>query len=355
MTKFLETFFRYKLLLLLPPLLITAGVTSWTLITSPVIYDSMAGIWVDRPTYLASSSPDGNPYASPAQNQSVRINELLHTQSFLNDIARRTVLAPLLSTTRGQDRVAALISNGLIVSGSGHLLFIRMRTENPQLSYEVLTAVVSAFKDNVAGDRISQASLATSFYESRLATATDELGQATNEVRQYLAANPRAGVLTLDPTRALSPALSRVDVDPQLTDIQRRIEAKQSEIDSLRRSLEQARLDASASLEGQELGFQVIDAPIVPAQGGRDLKKRIILPAGALFGSFALSGVLLVLLSITDRTVRGVMDLSTAVRVIGEIPDLRVKGLQRRLGSVATRRAIGLVAGAALPVPSGAK
>jgi hypothetical protein len=138
-------------------------------------------------------------------------------------------------------------------------------------------------------------------------------------------------------------------------DIQRRIESKQSEVDGLRKSLEQARLDASATLEGQELGFQVIDAPQVPSSGGRDLRKRIILPAGALIGSLALSGLLMVLLSMTDRTVRSVADLAAVARVVGEVPDMRLKRAQRRIGAAATRRAIGFVAGAALPAPKGAK
>ena len=51
-TKFLEAFFRHKLLVLLPPFLIPLIVGPWALMTAPIYYESFAGVWVDKPTYL---------------------------------------------------------------------------------------------------------------------------------------------------------------------------------------------------------------------------------------------------------------------------------------------------------------
>jgi uncharacterized protein involved in exopolysaccharide biosynthesis len=362
MTKFIETFFRHKFLLILPVVLITTLVTGYTLVSAPVYYESVTGIWVDRPAYLANAAnSDWNPYLSAGVNQSTRLNELLRTQNFLNDIVRRTVLAPLLSKPQGTDRVDALIASGLSVSANGHLIVIRMKTENAQLSYGILTAVVSAFRDNAAADRINQASLATSFYESRLSTANDDLAQLTNAARQYMAANPGAlgtspganPAAVLRPSDTASP-LQALTADPQLLDLQSRIQSKQAEVDGLRKSLDQARQDASASLDGQELGFQVVDPPQVPTVGGRDLKKRIITPAAALIGSLAFSAALLVLLTMSDRSVRGLSDIGLA-RVIGEVPELKLKRRTKNVGVIGTRRAIAFIAGAALPAPKGAK
>jgi len=364
MTKFIDTFFRHKFLLILPVVLITSLVTGYTLVTSPIYYESVTGIWVDRPAYLANAAnSDWNPYLSAGVNQSTRLNELLRTQSFTNDIVRRTVLAPLLSTGKGTDRVNQLIAGGLSVSANGHLIVIRMKTENAQLSYQILDAVVGAFRDNAAADRINQASLATSFYESRLSTATDDLAQLTNAARQYMAANPGALGTSANsgPVAGARPVVAdtsnpfqTLTVDPQLLDLQSRIQSKQTEVDGLRKSLDQARQDASASLEGQELGFQVVDPPQVPTVGGRDLKKRIITPAAALVGSLAFSAALLVLLSMSDRSVRGLTDVGLA-RVIGEVPELKLKRRAKKVGVIGTRRAIGFIAGAALPAPKGAK
>ena len=362
MTKFIETFFRHKFLLTLPPIFITALVTAYTLITAPVYYESVTGIWVDRPAYLAgAANSDWNPYLSAGVNQSNRLDELLRTQNFTSDIVRRTVLAPLLSTPKGVDRVDQLISAGLTVTANGHVIVIRMKTENAQLSYQLLDAVVNAFRDNTAADRINQASLATSFYQSRLSTATDELAQLTTSARQYMAANPgaftssAAAAAVLSPSTPASPALQQtLTTDPQLLDLQSQIQSKQAEVDGLRKSLDQASQDASASLQGTDIGFQVVDPPQVPTVGGRDLRKRIIAPAAALIGSLGFSAALLVLFTMTDRSVRTLADLSAA-RVIGEVPELNLKGRAKQTRQMGTRRAIAFVAGAALPAPKGAK
>jgi hypothetical protein len=361
MTRFIETFFRYKFLLTIPPVLITAAVAAYTLATSPIYYDSGTGVWVDRPAYLTNAAnSDWNPYLSAGVNQSMRLNELLRTQSFINDIVRRTVLAPLLSTPKGVDRVDQLISGGLTVSASGHLISIHMKTENALLSYQILDAVVNAFRDNAAADRINQASLATSFYESHLTTASGELAQLTGSARQYIAANPGSITSTATspvvpaPSADGSPILQMLSTDPQLLDLQSQIQAKQSEVDGLRKSLDQARQDASASLDGQQLGFQVVDPPQIPTAGGRDLRKRIIVPAATLIGSLALSGALLALLTMSDRKVRSLADIGLA-RVVGEVPELNLKRRRKGAGPLTTRRAIAFVAGAALPAPKGAK
>ena len=358
MTKYIDTFFRHKLLLILPVVLISAMVTGYTLVTAPIYYESGTGIWVDRPAYLTNATnSDWNPYLSAGVNQSTRLNELLRTQSFINDVVRRTVLSPLLSTPKGVDRVDQLISGGLTVTANGHLIVVRMKTENALLSYQLLDALVNAFRDNAASDRINQASLATSFYESRLATATDELVQLTTSARQYVSANPGAFASSLNASGGASSgpgSLQALTADPQLMDLQSRIQAKQDEVDGLRKSLDQARQDASASLDGQEFGFQVVDPPQVPTVGGRDLRKRIIAPAAALIGSLAFSAALLVLLTMTDRSVRSVADLDLAT-VVGEVPELKLKRRAKNAGQIATRRAIAFVAGAALPAPKGVK
>src|SRR5881398_2302927 len=118
MSKILETLFRHKMLLLLPPVLITAIVTPLAILTAPVSYESWTGIWVDKPTYLTSSN-DWNQWQRPAQNQGAALTEMLRTQSFVTDVAKRTSLAPMTTTQSGLDRVQAIIGDGLTVYPTG--------------------------------------------------------------------------------------------------------------------------------------------------------------------------------------------------------------------------------------------
>src|SRR5688500_14947552 len=99
--RLLETFFRHKLLLLLPPILIPLIVGQIAVMTTPITYDTWAGVWVDRPTYLTYND-EWNRYVSPASNQSNRLLELLRTRAFVLDVARRTPFARLLGTQSGE-------------------------------------------------------------------------------------------------------------------------------------------------------------------------------------------------------------------------------------------------------------
>jgi uncharacterized protein involved in exopolysaccharide biosynthesis len=357
-TKVLEAIFRHKLLLLLPPFLIPLLVGPVALLTAPVYYEAWTGVWVDRPQYLAYSQAGWNIYASPAQNQSNALNEQLRTRSFMMDIAKRTQLAPLVGNQRGEDRILTIFNNGLTITPNGeHLLVLHFRADTPKLAYDLLNATVDAFKEGAATDRVNQASLAISFYESQLQDRQDQLGKLTASARQYVAANPRLGSLSPQPGSQIDPVLPVTATDPQLADLMGQIQFQQTEVARLRSQLEQARFDASAGLEGQDLGFQIIDPAQVPPAPTRALKKQLIFPIAGLVGGFALSAVLLVLLVTGDRSVRSEGDLPTSARVLSVMPQLNLKlrRIPKAARKDAMRRAIGFAAGTALPAPGGSK
>jgi uncharacterized protein involved in exopolysaccharide biosynthesis len=353
MVRLIETFFRHKLLLLLPPILIPLLVGPPALLTAPISYESYAGIWVDRPTYL-NYQTDWNSYITPAQNQSGRLTELVKTQSFLDDVAKRTSLAPLVGTPRGEDRVQRTIADGLGVVASGkNLLVLRFRADTPQLAYEVLTGIVDAFNDNAANDEINQASLATSFYQSQLDDARTQLDAAQTALQQYVASNPRYTDTVKSTTSGGQPSLVLGQpLDPQLAQLQHEVDFNQTEVARQRNTLEQAKISASAALQGQELGFQVLDAPQMPTTALRQTRNRLIIPLAGLLVGIVLSALALVLLMAGDRAVRNESDLGD-VRVLGIVPTLKNKRLPKRAGPHAARRAIGFVAGSALPAPAG--
>jgi uncharacterized protein involved in exopolysaccharide biosynthesis len=360
--RFLEALFRYKWLILAPPILIPLIVGPIAVLRSPVYYDSWAGIWVDRPTYL-SYNDDWNQYITPAQNQSGRLAELLRTRAFLVDLASRTALAPLADTPQGDEAIRRFVGRGVAMYPNGsNLLVLRFRAQSPQLSFQMLNALLDTYKEKAVSDRISQAGLAMSFYEGRLQTAEESYSKANEGLRRYVAANPRLSMI--DPDRgAAATTASRLGlpasaIDPQLAEHLRRVELEQSNMERARASLEQARLDATASLEGQELGFQVVDPPLVPEAPTQERRKALVYPAAGLLVGMGLSAVTLVLLVAADRTVRSESDLMATARMLGTLPELHIKRLPKQAGADAIRRAIGFAAGTslpALPAPSGAK
>jgi uncharacterized protein involved in exopolysaccharide biosynthesis len=357
--KFVETFFRYKWLILLPPILIPLIVGPIAVMNAPSYYETGAGIWVDRATYLPGTS-DFSSYISPAQNQINRISDVLRTRAFILDIASRTPYAEIAKTPAGEEAFRQTFFRGFSMFPSGErVLTIRFRSSNPQLSVQIVNSFIEAFKDKLTADRMSQSEVATTFYEGRLKTAQDTLDKANEALRRYLAANPR--LTTIDPDRGAAASgaarlgLPASAIDPTMSDLLRQQELAQKDVESLKAALETARLDTAASIQGNEVGFQLVDAPQTPTRPTKERRKALVIPAAGVVVGAGLSAALLVLLVASDRTVRTESDLAQIARVAGVVPRLRLKDGAKRGGLEATRRAIGFSAGALLPSPSGAK
>ncbi|HEX2034419.1 MAG TPA: hypothetical protein VHS99_09560 [Chloroflexota bacterium] len=357
--RLLEAFFRYKWLVLLPPVLIPLIVGPIALLRVPSYYLAGAGIWVDRSVYLNTN--DGfNAYLTPAQNQANRLVDLLRTRSLIISIASRTSLAPLVGSQAGEDAIERIFWRGLKISPSGErLLAIHFQASSPELAFQMVNAVIESTKERMAADRLNQANTAISFYDAQLRSAQDELDRANEDLRRYLAANPR--LTTPDPyAGGSSSAATRLGVpasaiDPQLADFLRRVNIQQGDVNRLRSALEQARIESAAALEGQELGFQVVDPPRMPDRIIRERRRALIYPIGGLLAGMGISAAILVLLVAADRAARSESDLAGVARVAGAVPRLRVPNLSRGAGPEATRRAIGFAAGSLLPTTGGAR
>jgi capsular polysaccharide biosynthesis protein len=355
--KLLEAFFRHKLLILLPPILIPLIVGPIAYLMTPPYYQTTAAIWVDRPTYI-SYQDDWSRYVTPAQHQRDRLNELLRTRSFVTSIARRTALAPLLGSRAGEERIYEMFRNFTILPTGPHLLILAFRAETPQNSLQVTTALIETFREKTTEDRMNQAQIAIAFYESSLQTAQEKYTEVSGTLRRYVAANPR--LTAMDTTRSeagagLASVLPPIVTEPQLADLMQQEEVARGDVERARTSLQQARFNSSAALEGQDLGFQLVDRPQVSSTAARERRKVLVYPAAALLVGLGLSAALMVLLVAGDRTARSESDLAARARVVGVVPRLRLKRRIRRAGPDVTRRAVGYVAGTALPAPTGAK
>jgi uncharacterized protein involved in exopolysaccharide biosynthesis len=348
--KLLEAFFRHKLLLLLPPLLIPSIVTPIAFMTTPPVYETAVGVWVDHPAYL--NYKDGlNPWTSASVSQSARLGELLRTRAFLVDVARRTTtLAPFVGTTSGENRITDLMGRSIGMSANGdHLLVIRVQAPTALLSYELCKAIVDAYQEKSSADMADQTDIAVQFYEARVSDAKADLTKATNDLRRYLGSqNPD------NQSNDTNPAVPATLLDARLGALQLAVQQAQSDYNNAQTILTQAQHDALAASQGQQYGFQVLDPPVQPTLPTPQTKKIIVYPIAALVAGMALSGMLLVLFVASDRSVRSESDLANGVRVVGILPNLKLKRAPKHLRSVATRRAIGAVAGTALPAPGGA-
>jgi len=355
--RFVETFFRHKLLILLPMIVTPLVVMPFAFLLVRPYYETTAGVWADRPAYVPITD-ESSRYVTPAQYQQARLNELLQTRTFLEDVAKRTSLAPLLDSPAGREQVVIYLQRAIFPLPSGNkLLGIRVRADDPDLSMEIINATLSTFRERAQNDRVAQASSAISFYEGQLKNAEDDNSKAQDAVRRYLTSNPRLGANL--PAALTSPSQGsntniKIDVptsalDPQLSEYSKRLDASEREVERLRGLVEQARFDASASIDGSDSSLQIVDPPIYPSKASRQQRRFLIFPAAAVVIGGLVSALLLISLTATDRSVRSSADLRNVGRVIGVVPRMGLRKLPRRAGPETTRRAIAFVAGTTMP------
>lgn len=339
----LEAFFRHWLLILAPAFVIPLVVTAYVLATPPQ-YEAQAGIWVERPTYLAYSSTDLNQYLTPAQNQKNRLAELIQTRTFRADVANATALAKIATTPDGDEFLAQIFARDFDVSATGeHLLVLRFRAEDRAAAGQVVNAVVDAFRARAVTDRYAQAQVAIGFYQTRVAQAEARLVVARADLTKYLAANPAIA------TTLARSGIDAARVDAQFADFQRSVDAVQSDADAARASLEKARFDVSAGAQGDELGFRVTDPTQVSNGASRQVKRTIVYPVAALLGGLVLGAALLMIFALSDRSVRSLADLAPDVVILGVLPRLKPRGVGRRPGADVIRRGVAVAANVAIP------
>jgi capsular polysaccharide biosynthesis protein len=342
--RLLEAFFRHAVLILLPIVVIPLDVAA-AMLSTPPQYEAQAGMWVEQATYLSYSTDDINRYLPPAMNQKNRLAELMQTRSFLSEVANDTPLAPIIGDANGDDALRQLFARDFEAAATGdHLLTLRFRAEDRDDAVVVLDKMVAAFKARAAADRYGQAQVAITFYKSRVTDAEAELAAARNGLAKYLAENPAVAaalaVAASDPAR----------FDPKYAEVQRGVDTAQKDADAARSSLERAELDVAAGVQGLELGFRIVDPVLASATPSRQLRKVLIYPIAALLLGLILGASLLLLFALSDRSVRSLADLGPDVVILGVLPHLRPRGVARRPGAAVTRRAVGFLAGAVVPL-----
>jgi hypothetical protein len=98
-----------------------------------------------------------------------------------------------------------------------------------------------------------------------------------------------------------------------------------------------------------------VDQPRLPTNATRERRKMVIYPIAALLVGVGVSSALLVLLIMSDSTARSEEELMGMARVLGAVPDIRVRDVPKKAGPDVTRRAVGFPAGMALAAPGGTK
>jgi uncharacterized protein involved in exopolysaccharide biosynthesis len=340
--RLVETFFRHWLLIVAPIVVLPLAAIVVTLGT-PAPYESSAGVWVERSTYLDVAN-DASRYITPAQSQANRLAELLRSPAFVSDVIGRSGL-----TARRNDSLRRTFQDGIdIVPVGDHYIVLRLRADIAEDASRLLNATIAAFNVRSKADLQVQARVAIALYQNRLAEAQDRQAKAGAALSAYLAANPG-----LRGSTGYVTALGALD--SKFGDLQHATQAAMSDADRARALLDRAQLDAAAAQVGQELGFQVTDPPQLPTARSIQLRKILIYPAAGLVAGLVGTVVLFLLFVLGDQAIRRETDLPSRARLVAVLPRFGAAGYWRAPGRGAVRRAIGSAAAGESISPGGAR
>jgi capsular polysaccharide biosynthesis protein len=315
-----DILFRYKLVILLPLLVIVPLATMVALRPKPAKWQSFAVIWVDqyRPLYQ-----DDRLSYTPANSQAQLLNDFVHTHGFALNVAKATTLQSQIHDPESENRAVTQIWQAVTAwPESNDFVTVQVTMPTAELAYETARAVVAQFQDVLRQRMDEQSKVALQLYSDALTKAAARVQNSRDELAKYLAAHPElanrrpdSGILI----ESQDATLGRLSL--QLSNDQDAYKSAADRYDSLNTTV-------AAGIQGQQLAFRVVDEPRMPlAPLGHSRLGMVVLPAFGLVMGLMLSGAVAVVVVITNRAVHGAPDVRGLLDlpVLAEVPELRRK------------------------------
>jgi uncharacterized protein involved in exopolysaccharide biosynthesis len=323
-TRYIETFFRHKVLLL-APLVLTLLLSGWYVKSQPTTYTSSAKIWHDNqlpgPGYL---DPTGSNGQAPATTAQTLLTQLLSTDDFLVKAALRGPMADYIRTqpdpAASAKKVADTMGSSVSAFAAGpQILSVSLTGRDPVLAPKELGAVVDEYFDYVKTLRGAREQAMVNYYQPRLDAANTALQNAQTAQVAYVQTHPSASApLTPDPTYAALTAA---------------VTSAQNQFNDAQKNFTQA--DQALTTEQAQASSRVIDPPGAPIASSK--KKAAVFAGGAGLFFGLLVGLLgLIALTAADTAARRREDLENTtgdlqvVATIAEFPREREKTREAR-------------------------
>lgn len=341
MLRYLETFYRYRLLVV-APIVIALIVGGSIVILQPRTYEASTKLWVDT-TFLGQRISD-NAYVTPADAQSAVLLELLKTRSFALKAGERFDLAdemiyedlhaaptpqarasallkghltprPPSAPTQRQvdDQSVTLISQSTKITVSGpNVITVAFTNPDRGLAARAAQAIADQFLAEVLSGQQAQAAAAVTFYGGQLKGAQAALAAADAKVYDYLSTHPDQRALSAVPDVALT-ALRRDDDDAR------------QRYDSLLTKLDDAQLQAAVSAQSTPNGYRIIDNAQIPSAPVSALKLYLASLGATLVAGLLLSLLGFLALAATDTSLRHPDEVKKwlDLRLAGVVPEFK--------------------------------
>jgi uncharacterized protein involved in exopolysaccharide biosynthesis len=300
--RFLRTAFEHWYLYLIPIIVIPILVTAYGL-DKLTLYQSTAGLYVDKPVLLSTDQTGWNTYLSPAQNEATEMVQLLSSQNFVAAVAAKTDLAQRydLSTDAGKALVYARIIAEVAVVPSGigpNILTITVSDKEPHLAQQLVQALLVYYPEYYQKHRLALDQEALTFDQAQLQVATDAVAADTAKIQGYCRLHPDAC------------ATSSTQIDPALAQLQSQLTQDQQAETNYKASVNSISLDMQATDASSSTFFTVTDPPQLPSKPTLEKKKLVLTyTGGGLAAALALVALIVLIRTQLDRKVYAEDDL----------------------------------------------
>ncbi len=336
MRPYVETLFRHPLLLVVPGILIPVLVAIGAFLTTRN-YEVSAALWAHGSSVVVEDRDTS--YRAPAATEAQTFRERLDTEAFRDQIitaagldsqvadmewppssdlgrllsktpltkpiATVLGLAPPASAEDAHSRALAEINKGITVEAQGdNLVRITYGGNDPEIGVAVVEAAIKVYQEEQVQSSSSQAQAILQFYQDQVSDRKVELDEATAALSSFEALHPEVeGV-----PRPVSEA-------EQLAQLQADREVRLSQYEAALQRLNEAELRADTDITGQQYDLVVVDAPTAPDGPTLDVSRALTLVfMGIVFG-VGVGGVLLLVRTWSDQTLRRAEDVELRLRV----------------------------------------
>jgi uncharacterized protein involved in exopolysaccharide biosynthesis len=336
MIRYLETFYRYRFILVAPVLLATV-ISLAVVVAQPRVFESTSKLWVDR-DLLGTTAVDVS-YAAPADTQVAVLQELLKTRSFCVKVAARGPLLNALLSRRADAAKDPLSQLGSAVQGKpssagplsqeqqDELVFTTISTVakadssgpnivsatfrdlDPDVARAVAQGIMDQFVQELLGNQRAQATAAADFYGAQVKTAGVDLSAKDASVYNYLAQHPEQQLTTANP-------------DLTLSQIRRDDDLARTRFESMLTKLDQANLQLQIAKNSAPSGLRVIDQALSPRRPVSRTTQYLEAGGAGLVSGLGLALLCLIVLTLADTSLRHAdeVETMTGLVVAGDIP-----------------------------------
>jgi hypothetical protein len=309
--------FAHKLLILLPLIIVLPITTAVGFRPKQKHWQSTAVVWVDEPQPDYGKEDLG---WTPAGNQAVFLNQLMHTTSFSTEVLQQTSLAGRLKDPKSKDQALKdFWTSAWVAPSQVNFMTIGVTMTDPTLAFTTAKAILASYQSHLTTRGETESDAAISQASDDLKQAGQALANANSQLATYLSAHPE---LT-QTDKAGTLATSR---DPNFALFSQSVTDAQAAYTAQRQHLLDLEQTSSTGRQAQAFQFNVIDEPEMPQLPIQDrLLDKIQIPAIGLLLALMLSACIAAVLIIADHSVVNGLDVLVELNLplLAEIPELR--------------------------------